>query len=278
MPLKSFPLHTSMLSNEGCPVDPTSPVPPPWDAPPSGEGQRSATTESALRSASGGRVSEVGQMLAKYARNPALTPYEQIFRSEPNESWFDPARDPNHPTQFEIGTIRPGRAVSIVLMDYSVTPYGFSGLTPNDYESLEDNRISGSFGYTLTINGQSPGILRYFLDPVRSTLRQQAFRFNQRPLDFSQIDADDFVRSQAAEYASAAGMGTSLHPQTSDRFNGRIIPFGEFIHNDEVAAVGGVVFRAVEVPLAFVQVRFSGFQMASSIAHEVQRALAEAMR
>ena len=45
-------------------------------------------------------------MLAKWARNPDLKPYEELFRSEPNEAWFDSARDPDHPTQFEIATLK----------------------------------------------------------------------------------------------------------------------------------------------------------------------------
>jgi hypothetical protein len=218
-------------------------------------------------------------MLAKWSRNPELKPYEEIFRAEPNEAWFDPARNPDSPTQFEIGTIRPGKGTSYVVMDYSVQPYGFSGLTPNDFDDLDDNRISGSFGYTLTRNGQSPGVMRYYLDPVNSTIRQQAFRFNQKSgLNFRDLNADDFVRSSAAQYASAAGFGTSVHPQTAGRYGGKIIPFGDFLHDDEVMTVNGVVFRTIEVPLAFIQVRFSGVTLPTELAKQAERDLRIAMR
>lgn len=274
---KPFVLHTSPLDSQGCPTDPTSPIPPPWDAPPSGIGRGQSAP--APRPSDGiDRVSEIGQMLAKYSRNPELRPYEEVFRSEPNEGWYDASRDPDHPTQFELGTIRPSGGNSLIIMDYSVLPYGFSNNTSLDYAALEDDQISSSFGYSFEINGQSPGLLRYRLDPVRSTLREEAVRFSQKKQTFDNITEDDFVRSQSTEYASAAGYGTGLHPQTSERFGGRIIPWGEFLHDDQILTVAGVVFRPIEIPLAFIQVRFSGFEMTSELAHHVQHALRVSMR
>jgi len=274
--IKPFALHVAPLNVQGCPVDPTSPVPPPWDNQPSAGPAGSPASPVGTST----RVSEIGQMLAKWARNPALRPYEEIFRAEPNEAWFDPLRAPDNPTQFEIGSLQPGKGQSYVIMDYSVQPYGFSGLTPNDFDDLEDNRISGSFGYTLTRNGQAPGILRYFLDPVNSTIRQQSLQMSSKknPLDFRALTADDFVRSAAAQYASAAGFGTAVHPQTAGRYGGRIMPFGDFCHEDEIMAVQGVVYRTIEVPLAFVQVRFSGFMLPSELAKTIERDLAVSMR
>ena len=271
---RTFRLHTSQLNSEGCPVDPRAPVPPPWDSDAGG----SLLKGGAPSQVGPQRTAEIGQLLAKYARSPECRAYEELFRSEPNESWYDPARDPEHPTQFELGTIRPGTGTTIIIMDYSVQPYGFSGTTALDFAALEDDEISSSFGYSLEINGQNPGRLRYRLDPVRSTLRQQAVRFNQKLLDFDNVTEDDYVRSQAAEYASAAGYGTGLHPQNAQRYLGRIIPFGEFLHDDQVMTSTGVVFRPIEVPLAFVQIRFSGFEMSSDLGHSVEHALRVAMR
>lgn len=274
--LKPFVLHTSALNAQGCPIDPTSPVPPPWDSPPSGEGR--ARTSASPEDSRLSRVSEIGQMVAKYARNPELRPYERLFRSEPNEAWFDLNRNPSNPTQFEIGSVAPTKGSSLLIMDYSVRPYGFSGLTPLDFEGLEDDRISGCFAYSLSINGNAPGILQYQLDPVRSTIQQQSMKANQRLVDMNNLTSDDYVISRAAEYASAAGLGTSLHPQTAERFGGRIIPFGEFIHDNQQLTIGGVIYRAVEVPLSFIQVRFSGFQMTAELAGALQQSLRNSIR
>lgn len=263
-----FSLHTSKLNAENCPVDPIAPVPSPWDRP-AAAGAGSSSTD---------RVYEIGQAIAKYGRSPALRPYEELFRSEPNDAWFDPSRDPDRPTQFEIASVRPGAGSNIIVMDYSVQPYGFSGTTSLDFAALEDDEISACFGFSLLINGQTPGKLRYRLDPVRSTLAPEANRFNQKALQFQNITEDDFVRSQANSYASAAGVGTALHPQSSRRYGGRIIPFGEFLMENQALTITGVIFRPVEVPLAFVQVRISGFEVSSELGGQIEQALRTSMR
>ena len=269
-----FVLHVGALDREGCPIDPTSPVPPPWDDPPSagqGGGRSQAPSQ--------GRLSEVGAMLAKWARNPDLKPYEELFRSEPNEAWFDSARDPDHPTQFEIATVRPEQGQSILLFDYSVVPYGFSGVSALDYEPLPDDLISGVFGYSIRVNNKEPGQLKYRLQPIPSTIRMQSLRFNQPKIQAAlQLTQDDFAISQANDYASAAGFGTGLHPQTAAHYGARGVPFTEYVHDEEVLTIIGVVFRPVEIPLAFVQARVSGFKGPSIIIRSIETALRAALR
>lgn len=270
MATSPFRLHTSQLSKEGCPLDPTSPVPPP---------DGFAGEASNPGSAGVGPTSEIGAMLGKWARNPNLRPYEQVFRIEPNEAWFDVSRDPDHPTQFEIGAARPERGQSILLMDYSVIPYTFSGVTAFDFSPLEDDMISGAFGYSIRINDQEPGNLSYQLQPIPSTIRQQSLRFNQSKIKTpSEMSSDDFDISQASTYAAAAGYGTGLHLQNSQHYGARGVPFTEWIHDDEVVKVMGVVFHQVDIPLAFVQVTLSGFKCASQIVKEIQEALRSALR
>lgn len=267
-----FNLHTSKLTGEGCPEDPTSPVPPPWEqsgdpgAGPSGGGEA-------------GRVSEVGAMLAKWARNPELRPYQQLFRVEPDEAWFDVVRDPDHPTQFEIATARPETGQSILLMDYSVVPYGFSNVTPLDFSPLPDDMISGVFGYSIRINGQEPGILKYQLQAVSGIIRQQAFRYNDRNLrSAADLTADDFTIAQANSYAAAAGFGTGLHPQNAHHYGARGVPFTEWVHDDQVLVITGVIFHQVDIPLAFVQAVLTGFKGPSALIKEIERSLRSGLR
>lgn len=270
-----FVLHTGVLDPEACPVDPTSPVPPPWDAPPSGGSTarglaRPQMDQSApgAGGSSGGtsRTMEVGSMLAKWARNPELLPYEEVFRSEPNEAWFDLARDPDHPTQFEIATVQPGAGQAIVVFDYSVVPYGFSGISPLDYAPLPDEMISGVFGYSIRVDGQEPGQLKYRLDPLDSTIRPQQFRFQQTKVkNLADLTADDFAIAAANSYATAAGFATSLHPQTAAHYGPRVGPFTEYVVDNQVLAITGVVFRPVDVTLAFIQARISGYKGRSQI-------------
>lgn len=270
-----FVLHHAPLNNEGCPTDPRSPVPPPWDNGPGGSGPGPSKGGAG---GTGGRISEIGAMLAKWARNPELKPYEEVFRAEPNEAWFDFARDPDHPTQFEIATVRPERGQSILLFDYEVVPYAFSAVTALDYEPLPDNMISGVFGYYMKINGLDPGQLKYRLQPLDSTIRPQSLRFNQSlQKGLNQLTADDFAISQADSYASAAGYGTGLHPQTSKPYGARHAPFTEYIHDDEVLSVGGVVYEPIDLPLAFVEVRLAGYKCSSALAKQIVTALRAAI-
>lgn len=271
-----FRLHTSALNEHGCPVDPMSPVPPPWQRAGEAAGMRSA---GAAGSSGDSRFSEIGAMLAKWARNPELKPFEEMYRSEPNEAWFEAARDPDHPTQFEILTVRPEVGQSIVLFDYEVVPFGFSGVTALDYSPLPDNMLSGVFGYSLRIAGQDPGHLRYRLQPVSSTIRQQSFRSNQRLMrGVDQLTTDDFAISQANDYAAAAGFGTGLHPQTSRRYGARNAPFTEFVHDEQELTIQGAIFNQIDIPLAFIQASVAGYKGPSAIIKQIETALRSLLR
>jgi hypothetical protein len=269
-----FVLHHSPLNKEGCPTDPTSPVPPPFETN-YGSGVAPSQAPSGIPLAS---RPEYGQMISKYIKNPASSYFEEVFRTEPNESWFSNQRNPSNPTQFEIGAIRPDQSSVYLLTDYSVTPYGFSGTTALDYRPLADDEISSCFGYSIEINGQAPGIFRYRLDPVPPSLSNLSTRFNQSRLDPSNFQQDDYVRSRANSFASAAGYGTAIHPQVSKRFGGMTIPWGEFVHEEQVLKVVGIIYRPIDVPLAFIQVRFSGFKLSTEQARKIELALQEAMR
>jgi hypothetical protein len=271
---KNFVLHTSKVNAEGCPVDKTSPVPPPWEMNPVQEAGGAPQPEIAP-----GKWGEVAGMLAKWGRNPEVRPYEDMFRSEPNDAWFDVSRDPDHPTQFEILSIRPPRGQSFIVFDYSVVPYGFSGVTPLDYEALEDNEISGSFGYSLTMNGQSPGPLTYRLQALDSTLRTQASQANQSALKpLTQMSAADFAITASKQYAGPAGYGTALHPQTAHRYGARQAPFMEFVHDEVVLTIVGVVFQPIARPLAFIQGTVAGYQCTAVLAKQLERELRDILR
>ena len=276
-----FVLHTSKLNSEGCPVDSTSPVPPPWDsfeANGFGGGLSKESPRPQPSTQEAFSPIEYGQMISKFSKSPAAVYFEEVFRTEPNESWFSNQRNPSNPTQFEIGAIRPEKSSVYLLTDYSVVPYGFSGSTALDFRPLDDDEISACFGYSIEINGQAPGLFRYRLDPVSPTLTPLASRFNQSQLDFVNMQADDYARAQANSFASAAGFGTAIHPQVGKRYGGKTIPFGEFVNEEHVLKVVGVIYRPIDVPLAFVQVRFSGFKLAVEQARKIDLALREALR
>jgi len=276
-----FPLRTGRLGGEGCPIDPTAPVAPPWDASAILSGMAMPGQAAAAPSMPSGPIptTEVGGMIAKWGKYQIFKVYEQVFRVAPNEAWFDPARDPNHPTQFEIATVRADAGQAILLFDYEIRPYRFSGVNSFDFVPMDEGRLSGSMGYVIQKNGQTPGNLEYRLDPLSSTLRRQALQYNRnlkKPI--SQMTADDYAVTASQNYAAAAGYGTSLMPQSPRRFGAHNAPFLEVLLEDEVMTFSGVVYRQVESPVAFVQARISGYKTSSNIAKRLLRDLDETLR
>lgn len=266
-----FPLHTGRLGPQGSPIDRTAPIPPPWDAAPGAAGAAGAAGPT--------QISEMGGLLAKYGKTPIYKIYEQVFRVEPNQAWFDPLRDPAHPTQFEIATVTAESGQAILLFDYEIRPYRFSGINSFDYVPMEEGRLSGSLGYVIQKNGQTPGNLEYRLDPVSSTLKRQSLQFSRNGIKpITQMTADDFALTASQSYASAAGYGTSLMPQSPRRFGPSNAPFLEILLEDEVMTFSGVVYRQIESPVAFVQARISGYKTSSNIAKRLLRDLEESLR
>lgn len=275
----SFPLRMGQIGAQGCPIDPTAPIAPPWDAASVLSGQSPQGQAAAAQSHGPMPVTEAGGLLAKYGKYPVFKVYEQLFRIEPNESWFDPARDPTRPTQFEIATVRADAGQVILLFDYSIRPYRFSGINSFDFVPMDEGRLSGSMGYVVQKNGQNPGNLEYRLDPLSSTLRRQALQFNRSlKRSIAQMTADDYAITASQSYASAAGYGTSLMPQSPRRFGAHNAPFLETIYEDEVFTFSGVVYRQIESPVAFVECRISGYKTSSNIAKRLLRDLDETLR
>jgi hypothetical protein len=225
------------------------------------------------------RVLQLAGALSQYGRSPILEHYDEIFRVEPNDSWFDPARNPNNPTQFEIGAVSAEAGRYIFIFDYSIRPFGFSGVAPNDVRPLPEGELSGSFGYVLRVSGRSPGIINYRLNPTSPTLRRTQFKFNERKLrTLSDLSADDFARTRAKQFASAAGYGGEVHPQQPGRFGARNVPFTLNITEDRVLSMTGVIFNRVATPLAFVEGRVSGYITSAVVGNKLERDLRETVR
>jgi len=216
------------------------------------------------------RVLQVAGPFSEYTRHPELEDFESQFRVEPDDSWFSQDRSPQSPIQFEVGAITTGDNQMLLIYDYSVDVWGFSGVNPHDFEPLEDGRHSGSFGYVLRINGSSPGALRYRLDPVSPNLRPLAPQIqNALPNASYNPGADVYARAFAEQFASAAGFGASVHPQTPGRYGARDVPFTLFVQPNAAMDVTGVIFNPIESPIAFVQARLSGYVVSAKLGQKI---------
>jgi hypothetical protein len=224
-------------------------------------------------------VSEAGAIMAKIARNPETKPYHELFRVEPNEAWFDPARSPTSPTSFEIGAVKADVGQAIILLDYRIQPYRFSGVNAFDFVPLDEGRLSGSLGYVVRMNNQNPGNLRYRLDPIPSTLRTQSSQMSRGPIvPIRQQTAADFIIAAATQYASAAGYGSSVMPQTPRRYGAPDAPFTEYVYEDVIFTMTGVVYRQIESPVAFIQGEVMGYKCPAMLLKQIERDLSESLR
>jgi hypothetical protein len=220
------------------------------------------------------KVLQLAGPLSQYGRSPDLSHYEQLFRVEPNESWFSTARSPSNPTQFEIGSITAEAGNVIFVFDYSVRPFGFSGVAADDVQPFPEGQLSGSFGYVLRLGGRAPGIVNYRLDPVSPTLQRTAFRNGKPTLpDLAQLSSDEYARARSQSFASAAGYGGEVHPQQPGRFGAQNVPFMMTIEEGNVLSIVGVVFNRIPSPVSFVEARVSGYIASASLAKKLIRDL-----
>lgn len=225
------------------------------------------------------KINQLGAPLLWLARQPDMDLYEEVNRVEPNDSWFDIDRNPSNPTKFEILSIHTGPNKIFFIFDYSVTVYGFSGLNAHDFEPLEEGRHSGSFGYVLENNGRGVGFVRYRLNPVSPTLRTQTSQSSKVGIQpASQLTADDFARTAADDFGSAAGYGGTIHPQRPGRFGAPNANFCIYVLPDTTLDMTGVVFNPIESPVAFVEGRASGYVCTSQIGYKVIEDMIETMR
>jgi hypothetical protein len=225
------------------------------------------------------RVLELGGPLADYGKVPALDMYEEIFRTEPNDAWFDPARSPSNVIQFEMAAVTSKKSEAILIFDYSVRPFGFSGIGVGDTLPMPEGYLSGAFGYVIRVGGQPTGVVKYRLNPTAPGLDRVRFKFNKSPLTpATQKTASDFSRSRANSFASASGFGGEIHPQSPGRFGARNVPFMIVVGDGIPLEVTGIIFNEITLPVPFIEVRLSGYKTSATVAQNLISELDQTVR
>ncbi len=267
------------VTDQGCPVYPADPLPSPWGdggGPGAGASQQAAAAKGPDKPT---RTLALGGFFAQIARNPSIKIFEYVYRTEPNEAWFDPARNPSNPTQFELGTVTPQKGQTLVVMDYEIRPYRFAGVNSYDFLPMIEGRLSGALGYAIRINGNYPADFKYQLDPVDSRVMASQRPNGGNPFQLtSQLNDDRFATVQASQYAAAAGFGTGLMPQWPRKYGPTGDPFAEVLTEEMSLTAYGVIYRRLESPVAFIQTRVSGYQGSTSVIAKLFRELADSVR
>lgn len=261
---------TDRWNPEGCPTSVLDMVPPGVSRP------SSQARTGAIPLPRGGeknvvqRVLELAGPLADYGRPPVLEHYEEIFRVEPNDSWFDPIRSPSNTTQFEIGSLSAQTGKWIFVFDYSIRPFGFSGVGAGDTQPMPEGYLSGSFGYAMRVGGRPTGVVQYRLNPVSPAIRRRRFKFNESQLKpVADMTADDFTVSRANSFATSSGYAGEIHPQTPGRFGAHNVPFMISVGDDLPLEVTGIIFNEITLPVAFIEARISGYVTSAIIAQKL---------
>ncbi|MEI8084424.1 MAG: hypothetical protein WCI74_21500, partial [Actinomycetes bacterium] len=82
----------------------------------------------------------------------------------------------------------------------------------------------------------------------------------------------------AESYASSAGFGASVHPQSHDRYGAHNAPFTLFVQPNVSTDVTGIIFNMIESPIAFIQARLSGYVCSEKLGSKILADLRETLR
>jgi len=203
----------------------------------------------------------VGAFLEQVARHPEFIPYERTSRILPTQAWFAPERTPSSYTRFELINEQPGQDRALIVLEYQVLVYGFSGAASYDYVPRGPGRFSGSMGYAVYVAGTSPGLLEYQLVPTPVPLTDKSAYPQQRSNipKLSDLTAAYFTDVGLLAYGGASGFGRLLQPQNTRKFGATGAPWSHILIDDMSFRIAGAVFRPVESPIAFVEARVAGF-------------------
>jgi hypothetical protein len=187
-----------------------------------------------------------------------------LWRSRPNQAWFDVTRSPENPTQWEFGAYPVSRGQALIITDYEFRPFKFDPVHAGDYEPLEPGKLSRCMGYTMTVNGVFPGDAQFQLDPVPSEMDRTKFRpTNSSSGLLTQLQdytVGDFARAAATSFGLVAGVGTAILPQRRERFGpGGERPWAIYAQQTEIVSLMGIVYRPVQIPVACVEARLVGY-------------------
>jgi hypothetical protein len=202
------------------------------------------------------RVTLGGGALNTLLLDPAVVPFERLWRILPEEGMYHPGVSPDRPCVLEIGAFKVQDTMAVVIFDLRPDIYRLSGVDAGDYVPVEARRFNGVLGFDLTVNGRrSYTDMTFQLDPVASPLRGTlAFQADPGSSDFFAAPS----LSAAASFASSAGAGNALQPNRPRRPGSPSVPYCIYARSGQVVQARLVVFRPVPSPLACIEYSVQG--------------------
>lgn len=217
---------------------------------------------------SGERVLLAGAGLATTLQTPAVTPFERLYRTLPEQGIHGNV-SPDRPFIIPLGAFRVPRGMAILIYDMRPDVYRFSGVDPNDFVPVEARRFQ-QITYDVVVNGdRRPGNRAYEIEPVPRQPTTGEFIDPLPPNTGALFPQEVFNRARVNQFGSAAGGGVALLPQRPTRYGALNAPFSLLLLEDEVFSARAVVIRPIQSPIAFIEFDFAGFLTPINMARDI---------
>jgi hypothetical protein len=216
------------------------------------------------------RVQLAGGALNTLLVHPEVTPFERLYRREPEEGMFLDTVSPENPFTFELGAFRAPDTFTLLLFDLRPDIYRFSGVDPGDTLPVEARRFSSIMGFQVSVDQRQPGNIEYQLDPAPIQNFPQAFTppvglASELPPALARAvgarNNSRFNLAASSSAASASGAGSSLLPQRPTRYGALSIPFTLYIRPGSTFQVRCVIFNPIPSPIAFIEYDIAGLMI-----------------
>jgi len=246
------------------------------------------------------RIVQAGGLLAELIMHPSFVAFEHLFRRFPEDGMFEAT--PERPFNGDLGSLTVPGSMSFLLCDYRFDPYRLNGGAVGDFVPVERRRLSTMMSYDVNTNQFRKGNLEYHLDPEPFTATKEALypgarggtilpaarpngnnvggdglpttqssflqQVAQQTAGQGAFDIGQFTRT-----AVAAGPALSSLPQRHARQGAPSMPWTQIVPANETLMFSVQVFRKIPIPLAFIEVSFSGFLVPSNLLSDMLQGL-----
>lgn len=184
------------------------------------------------------------------------------------ERHFRKAPDPNFYValpggfSFELGLIEPQRDQVLLVTNYKISAARLAGIAAGDTIPVEPERFSTCWGFDLTVGGTRSRNCTYELDPQPIAVGQQAA---VGPPSGRTGPPAFYARQRANAYSQRSGAGRSLLPFRAERYGSPSGPFTIVAKDGASVSVRCAIFKPIPVPLAYVEVRLSGYLLPDTL-------------
>ena len=196
--------------------------------------------------------------LYEHYQHGVFESFERLYRAEASDSFYDPNRSPSNPFIFTVGSFKVPRDLALWIFEYEFSAAKVVGNSAGDTIPLEEERMGTEWCFDLNVDGIRKRQCEYDIDPVPIQTQGEGFEVVSGGVRGSPPSL--FNRAAARSFAVVGGPGRAALPFRSEHFGpsgGH--PFTVFVPPNQILEGRCIIFRPLEVPLAYVQMSIKGF-------------------